>query len=240
MGAMFSWLESNRQLKESLQASKDKVLSLKEELDECNKQLKTLEEKYEVEINVGAEEAKILEEKNSELLAKIKDLTSRNGELEAANEGLIKEKEEFTVQNSELSTKCSGYKERLDKKKESAQKIVVATTDEEIQGVIKSLEQQNKQLKIAFTNEKNKTLRRKQEASDRRARFKERVQNLTRKLSDGESDDDESDDDESDDDESDDDELSSESDDDDVPVKGSQSSTPKAGNSPKRVDINNN
>ena len=232
MGAMFSWLESNRQLKESLQASKDKVLSLKEELDECNKQLKTLEEKYEVEINVGAEEAKILEEKNSELLAKIKDLTSRNGELEAANEGLIKEKEELTVQNSELSTKCSGYKERLDRKKESAQKIVVATTDEEIQGVIKSLEQQNKQLKIAFTNEKNKTLRRKQEASDRRARFKERVQNLTRKLSDDESDDDES--------ESDDDELSSESDDDDVPVKGSQSSTPKAGNSPKRVDINNN
>ena len=56
---------NNKQLKKSLQAAEDEVVSLKKELDERNKRLKSLEEKHVEEINVKAAEAKILEEKNS-------------------------------------------------------------------------------------------------------------------------------------------------------------------------------
>mmetsp|Transcript_22167 Transcript_22167/g.31675 ORF Transcript_22167/g.31675 Transcript_22167/m.31675 type:complete len:220 (-) Transcript_22167:45-704(-) len=218
MGITFSWLRGgigignrNNQLKKSLQASEDKVTSLKEEIGQLNKQLKTLEGKHEKESSVRAEEAKILEEKNSEFIAKIEDLTSRNSELEAANEVFIKEKEQ-----SESNKEILSQSKSAQKISELCATAIAATSDKEIQNVIKMLERKNEELRVALTNEKKKALRRKQEASDRRAKFKERVQNLTRKLPDDE----------------DEDELPSEDSDDAEAEK-----TPKAGSSPKRVDF---
>lgn len=206
MGTLFSWLRGggiNRQLQKSLQASEDKVLSLKEELGQLNKELKTLEEKHEQESNVRAEEVKMLEGKNSEFVAKIEDLTSRNSELEAANEVLLKEKEQLESNKEILSQSKSAAN-----MSEMCATAIAATSDKEIQDVIKTLERKNQELIVALANEKKKALRRKQEASDRRAKFKERVQNLTRKLSDDE---------------------------DELPDHDAEG-TPKAGSSPKRVD----
>mmetsp|Transcript_27470 Transcript_27470/g.42341 ORF Transcript_27470/g.42341 Transcript_27470/m.42341 type:complete len:242 (+) Transcript_27470:202-927(+) len=231
---------NNKQLKKSLQASEDEVVSLKKELDERNKRLKSLEEKHVEEINVKAAEAKILEEKNSECTAKIEDLASRNRELEAANKVYIEEEQELTAQISQLNTLCSDYKEQVESNKEKqiqlesaqmsscASAIMAATSDEEIQDVIKTLVRKNDELEIALACEKEKSQRRKQEASDRRAKFKERVQNLTRKLSDDESSG------VSNDSSSDESNDSSSDGSNDSPIKGSLFGTPKAGNTPKR------
>eukprot|EP00985_Skeletonema_marinoi_P013984 scaffold7015_cov134-Skeletonema_marinoi.AAC.5 len=240
---LFSCLSwgNDKQVKQSLQASEDEVVSLKKELDERNTQLKSLEEKHVEEINVlMAAEVKILEEKKSEYTAKIEDLTSRNRELEAANKVFIEEKQELTAQISQLNTLCSDYKEQVESNKEKqiqlessqmsscASAIMAATSDEEIQAVINTLVRKNDELEIALACEKEKSQRRKQEASDRRAKFKERVQNLTRKLSDDESSG------VSNDSSSDESNDSSSDGSNDSPIKGSLFGTPKAGNTPKR------
>jgi len=227
---------NHKQLQKSLQASEDEVVSLKKELDERNKQLKSLEEKHVEEINVKAAEVKImLEEKNSEYTAKIEDL------LKAANKVFIEEKQELTAQISQLNTLCSDYKQQVESNKEKqiqlessqmsscATAIMAATSDEEIQDVIKTLVRKNDELEIALACEKEKSQRRKQEASDRRAKFKERVQNLTRKLSDDDSSSGVSNDSSSD---GSNDSSSDESD--ESPITGSLFGTPKAGNTPKR------
>lgn len=214
-----------KQLKKALQACEEEVLSLKQELDERNKQLKALDEKHVEENNIKAEEVKILEEKNSEYTAKIEDLTSKNRELEAANKVCTEERQELAAKIDELNALCSDYKEQVDNNKktkthftqqsESTQTISSATTmavtsDKEMQDMIKILKEKNEALEAALVREKKKSQKRMKEASERRARFKEKVQNLTRKLSE----DDESD---------------------DEPPTESPSDTPKAGNAPKRL-----
>lgn len=214
-----------KQLKKALQACEEEVLSLKQELDERNKQLQALDEKHVEEDNIKAEEVKILEEKNSEYTAKIEDLTSKNRELEAANKVGTEERQNLAAKIDELNALCSDYKEQVDNNKktqshftqqsESAQTISSATTmavtsDKEMQDMIKILKEKNEALEAALVREKKKSQKRMKEASERRARFKEKVQNLTRKLSE----DDESD---------------------DEPPIESPSDTPKAGNAPKRL-----
>lgn len=194
----FSCLSGGNKLKKSLEAAEKEVASLKEKLDERNRQLKALEEKHVDEGNVEAEEIKILEEKNSECTAKIEELTLRNSELEAANKVFAEEKQELTAQISELNILCSDYKDQVESHKEmqtqsrsakgiSCETTMAATSDKEIQHKIESLERKNEELEAALAYEKKKTQNRKREASIRRARFKERVQNLTRKLSDDDS-----------------------------------------------------
>ena len=201
---------------------KDEVLSIKQELDEHNKQLKAMEEKHAEERRANVEEIKILEEKNSEYASKIEELTSRNIELEAANKVFAEEKQELTAQISKLNILCSDYKDRVESHKEkqiqseSVQGIsfaaMAAAGDKEIQHAIEILELRNEELEAALADERKKTQKRKREASKRRARFKERVQNLTRKLSDGAS--------------------SS----DDAPTPENLIGTPKAGSAPKLAD----
>ena len=223
---IFSCLSGgNNKLKKSLQASDDEVVSLKQELDERNKLLKAMEEKHAEERHVKAEEVKILEEKNSEYTAKIEELASRDFELETANKVFVEEKQELTAQISKLNILCSDYKDQVESHREkgiqsgSAQGNSCAAMetagDKEIQHAIEILERRNEELEAALAYEKKKTQKRKQEASNRRARFKERVQNLTRKLSD-------------------DDSSSGASD--DAPTTGSLIGTPKVGNTPKLAD----
>ena len=141
---------------------------------------------------------KILEEKNSEYTAKIEELTLRNIELEAANKVFAEEKQELAAQISKLNTLCSDYKDQVESHKQtqtqsgSEQEISFATamavtSVKEIQHAIENFQRRNEELEAALAYEKKKTQNRKREASIRRARFKERVQNLTRKLSDDDS-----------------------------------------------------
>jgi chromosome segregation ATPase len=219
---IFSRLSGGKkQLKRALQACEEKVVSLKQELDERNKQLKALEEKQVEESNVNAEEIKILKEKNIEYTMKIEDLASRNRELEASNKVYAEEREEFASKIDELNALCSDYKEQVDiikqtqthftqiESKQTISSSTTATSNQETQDIIKDLERKNEALEAALAIEKSKSQRRRKEASDRRARFKERVQNLTRKLSEDESDD-------------------------ETPTE-SLCDTPKAGNTPKRL-----
>ncbi|KAL7439645.1 hypothetical protein ACHAXM_006805 [Skeletonema potamos] len=219
---IFSRLSGGKkQLKRALQACEEKVVSLKQELDERNKQLKALEEKQVEESNVNAEEIKILKEKNIEYTMKIEDLASRNRELEASNKVYAEEREEFASKIDELNALCSDYKEQVDiikqtqthftqiESKQTISSSTAATSNQETQDIIKDLERKNEALEAALAIEKSKSQRRRKEASDRRARFKERVQNLTRKLSEDESDD-------------------------ETPTE-SLCDTPKAGNTPKRL-----
>ncbi len=157
-----------------------KCLSLQMELDARNKELETLKEQQTKELNIKNEEA-------AELRTKIEDLTSRNTE--------------SLVQLEEMRKKCSDFEEQLNKikKKEmhltfsesesagmrpSTTTTIKGKSEEEILDMITQLQQTNKELQAALTMEKKKSQRRRQEASDRRAKFKQRVQNLTRKLSD--------------------------------------------------------
>ena len=155
--------------------------SLKMELDARNKELETLKEEQTKELNIKNEEAAVLR-------AKIEDLTSRNAD--------------SLVQLEEMRKKCSDFEEQLNNNKtkremhltfsqsESAGMRPSTTTtikgksEEEILDMITQLQQTNKELHATLTMEKKKSQRRRQEASDRRAKFKQRVQNLTRKLSD--------------------------------------------------------
>lgn len=202
---IFSRLSGGKkQLKKSLQACEDKVISLEQELAERNKQLNALEGKQVEDNSVKNDEVKILEEKNNEYAAKIEDLTSRNIELEAANKQL-------GMQIDEFNTLCSDYKEQVDNNKETQTQFTLSESAKEMQDIIEILERKNRALEAALAVEKKKSQRKKKDASDRRARFKERVQNLTRKLSD--------------------DELSEEESDDTAPTE-SLFDTPKAGSKP--------
>jgi uncharacterized protein YecA (UPF0149 family) len=169
--------------------------SLKMELDARNKELETLKEEQTKELNIKNEEAAVLR-------AKIEDLTSRNAD--------------SLVQLEEMRKKCSDFEEQLNKnnkKKEmhltfsqtesagmrpSTKTTIKGKSEEEILEMITQLQQTNKELHAAVAMEKKKSQRRRQEASERRAKFKQRVQNLTRKLSDDSSSEEDDDDDEND------------------------------------------
>ena len=132
---------------------------------------------------MSRQEIKTLEEKNSEYTAKIEELTLRNNELEAANKVFAEDKQDLTAQISKLNILCSDYKDQVESHKE------MQTQSRSAEGisVVENLERRNEELEAALAYEKKKTQNRKREASIRRARFKERVQNLTRKLSDDDS-----------------------------------------------------
>jgi uncharacterized protein YecA (UPF0149 family) len=151
------------------------------ELDARNKELETLKEQQTKELNIKNEEAAVLR-------AKIEDLTSRNAD--------------SLVQLEEMRKKCSDFEVQLNnnkKKREmhltfsqsesagirpSTTTTIKGKSEEEILDMISQLQQTNKELHAALAMEKKKSQRRRQEASERRAKFKQRVQNLTRKLSD--------------------------------------------------------
>jgi uncharacterized protein YecA (UPF0149 family) len=151
------------------------------ELDARNNELETLKEEQTKELNIKNEEAAVLR-------AKIEDLTSRNAD--------------SLVQLEEMRKKCSDFEEQLNKnnkKKEmhltfsqpesagmrpSTTTTIKGKSEEEILEMVTQLQQTNKELHAALAMEKKKSQRRRQEASERRAKFKQRVQTLTRKLSD--------------------------------------------------------
>lgn len=174
-------LISRLKRKKKKKGSQEDPKCLRMELDARNKELETLKEQQTKALNIKNEEAAVLR-------AKIEDLTSKNTD--------------SLVQLEEMRKKCSDFEEQLNNNKtkkevhltfsqsESAETRPSTTTtikgksEEEILEVITQLQQTNKELQAALAVEKKKSQRRRQEASERRAKFKQRVQNLTRKLSD--------------------------------------------------------
>ena len=122
------------------------------------------------------------EDKVLSLQAEINDL---NKQLNALKEKHV-DMEMLEQQNSEYKAKIDVLEASIEQYREESKypdENREANNDDKTQ-MHDILQMENERLVLALKTEKEKAKKRRKEASDRRARFKEKVEHLTRKLSD--------------------------------------------------------
>ena len=131
---------------------------------------------------------KSLKECEDKVLSLQTEINDLNKQLSALKEKHI-DMEMLEQQNNEYKAKIGVLEATNDQYREENKKVLSIQLENGEKYNDKTqkheiLQMENERLVLALKNEKEKAKKRRKEASERRARFKEKVQHLTRKLSD--------------------------------------------------------